>query len=114
MSRLCRLGSATATVAAVLCLLLGSVPAASAAPPASPDVSPTGKNPQAPTSTEGDRRSRAKPPRIENLEEMVIEGRVPKPQPTVITQRASMKYRRRPLKRSFVDRIVHSVDEPPF
>ncbi len=57
---------------------------------------------------------RGAPPKVIELEEMVIEGKVAKPQVFYVLGRSRIDYRGVHLKRSFVDRIVTSARKNPF
>lgn len=54
------------------------------------------------------------PPKVIELEEMVIEGKVAKPQVFYVLGRSRIDYRGVQLKRSFVDRIIASAKKNPF
>ena len=60
------------------------------------------------------KRPRKGPPRVIELEELVIEGRIQKPEVFYVLGRASSRYEKLELKRDFVDRIVESVENNPF
>jgi len=53
-------------------------------------------------------------PRVIELEEMVIEGRVAKPQVFYVLGRSRFQYEGIKLQRSFVHRIVESATKNPF
>jgi hypothetical protein len=69
---------------------------------------------QASESKRAVKRSRKGPPRVIELEELVIEGRIQKPEVFYVLGRASSRYEKLELKRDFVDRIVKSVENNPF
>jgi hypothetical protein len=48
------------------------------------------------------------------LSEFVIEGRVQKPQAFLLLQRQNLNFEGLELKKSFVPKIVKSVDKKPF
>lgn len=48
------------------------------------------------------------------LSETTIEGRIQKPQAFYILQRSNLNFEGLELKRSFIPKIVQSVDEAPF
>ncbi|MBN2360091.1 MAG: hypothetical protein JXR83_11615 [Deltaproteobacteria bacterium] len=48
------------------------------------------------------------------LSEFVIEGRVQKPQAFLLLQRQNLNFEGLELKRSFVPKIIKSVDKDPF
>jgi hypothetical protein len=54
------------------------------------------------------------PGRVIELDELVIEGKVAKPQVFYVLGRSKLKYKGLKLKKSFVDRIVNSVRQNPF
>ncbi len=60
------------------------------------------------------KRPRKGPPRVIELEELIIEGRIQKPEVFYVLGRASSRYEKLELKRDFVDRIVKSVENNPF
>jgi len=53
-------------------------------------------------------------PTIQELEEMVIEGKIQKPEVFYILSRGETRYKLPIRKESFVDRIVQSVEKNPF
>lgn len=53
-------------------------------------------------------------PEAIQLEEMKIEGEVAKPQVFYVLGRREVRYRSLELDRSFLDRIVKSVEDNPF
>ena len=53
-------------------------------------------------------------PRVIQLEEVRIEGRVQKPNAFYILNRSNLGYEVLDLRTSFVDEIVESVEEEPF
>ena len=57
---------------------------------------------------------RAKPSSVIELEEMVIEGKVSKPNVFYILGRSRIRYEGLRLDQSFVQRIVDSVRKNPF
>jgi len=60
------------------------------------------------------KKARKAPPRIVELEELVVEGRIQKPEVFYVLGRAETRYSGLTEKKSFVDRIKTSVDENPF
>lgn len=59
-----------------------------------------------------DRRPRRR--NVIRLSETTIEGRIQKPQAFYILQRSNLNFQGLELKRSFIPKIVQSVDEAPF
>jgi hypothetical protein len=57
---------------------------------------------------------RGKPSKVIELEEMVIEGKVAKPQVFYVLGRSSIRYEGLRLDQSFVARIVETVRTNPF
>lgn len=53
-------------------------------------------------------------PRIIQLEEIVIEGRVQKPNAFYILNRSSLGYEVMDLRTSFLHEVIRSVQEEPF
>ena len=60
------------------------------------------------------KKPRKAPPRVVELEELVVEGRIQKPEVFYVLGRAETRYSSLTEKKSFVDRIKTSVDENPF
>ena len=56
----------------------------------------------------------ARQPKVIELEEMVVEGKVSKPQVFYVLGRSSTRYEGITLKRSFVGRIIESARTNPF
>lgn len=54
------------------------------------------------------------PPRVIELEEMVIEGKVAKPQVFYVLGRSRVEYENLKMQRVFVDRIVSGAKKNPF
>ncbi len=54
------------------------------------------------------------PPRVVELEAMVIEGKVAKPQVFYVLGRSRVQYQSIKMKGSFVDRIVQDAKKNPF
>jgi hypothetical protein len=54
------------------------------------------------------------PPKVIELEALVIEGTIAKPQVFYVLGRSRINYRGIKLQRSFVDRIVDSAKRNPF
>jgi hypothetical protein len=54
------------------------------------------------------------PPRVVELEAMVIEGKVAKPQVFYVLGRSRVQYQSIKMKGSFVDRIVEDAKKNPF
>jgi hypothetical protein len=60
------------------------------------------------------KKNRKAPPKVVELEEMVIEGRIQKPEVFYILGRAEARYQDVKLNKGFVDRILKSVENNPF
>jgi len=58
--------------------------------------------------------ARGRRPRVIQLEEIRIEGRVQKPNAFYILNRSNLGYEVLDLRTSFVDEIIESVEEAPF
>ena len=58
--------------------------------------------------------NRKAPPKVVELEEMVIEGRIQKPEVFYILGRAEARYQDVKLDKGFVERIIKSVESNPF
>lgn len=56
----------------------------------------------------------AREPKVIELEEMVIEGKVAKPTVFYVLGRSSIRYESLKLDQSFVDRIVATARQNPF
>lgn len=54
------------------------------------------------------------PRRVIRIEETRIEGRIQKPQAFYILQRSSLNFESLALKKSFLPKIVRSVERRPF
>jgi len=54
------------------------------------------------------------PPKVIELEAMVIDGKVSKPQVFYVLGRSRVEYENLKLQRTFVDRIVTSAKKSPF
>jgi hypothetical protein len=54
------------------------------------------------------------PPKIEELEALVIEGRIQKPEVFYVIGRSDTRYKGQELRRSFVHKIPESVEGNPF
>ncbi len=54
------------------------------------------------------------PPKVIELEAMVIEGKISKPQVFYVLGRSRVEYENLKLQRTFVDRIVTSAKNNPF
>ncbi len=54
------------------------------------------------------------PPKVIELEAMVIEGKISKPQVFYVLGRSRVEYENLRLQRTFVDRIVTSAKKNPF
>jgi hypothetical protein len=52
--------------------------------------------------------------KVIRLEAIKVEGRIRKPQAFYILQRSSLNFRSMEFKRSFVPKILESVDRRPF
>ena len=63
---------------------------------------------------EAQERRRRKAPKIIQLEEIKIEGRVQKPNAFYILNRSNIGYEVMDLRTSFVNKVVTSVDREPF
>lgn len=57
---------------------------------------------------------RGKPPEVQELEAMVIEGKVAKPTVFYVLGRSTIRYEGLKMDRSFVRRIVDSARRNPF
>jgi hypothetical protein len=57
---------------------------------------------------------RQKAPKVIELEEIKIEGRVQKPNAFYILNRSTIGYEVMELRTSFVQEVVHAVDSDPF
>jgi hypothetical protein len=55
-----------------------------------------------------------RPGQVIELDELVIEGKVAKPQVFYVLGRSKLRYQGLKLKKSFIDRIVTSVRKNPF
>lgn len=64
-------------------------------------------------SSRGKRAEKA-PPRVQELEALVIEGRIQKPEVFYVLGRTDARYSDREVKKSFVDKVVQSVRDNPF
>jgi hypothetical protein len=53
-------------------------------------------------------------PRVIELDEEIIKGRVQKPEAFYILQHASLNYKRLDPKKTFIPELVKSVKEKPF
>ena len=98
-----------------LVLLMGSG-AAFATPDAPPegDQANKGKSEET-TGTEKKRRPQPKTmPKVTALEELVVIGKIQKPEVFYVLGRSDFQYRGILLKKSFVDRIGKSVRSNPF
>ena len=60
------------------------------------------------------RRTPAKAPKVQELDELVVVGRIQKPEVFYVLGRTNFSYRGLTLKKSFVDRIKRSVRRNPF
>lgn len=58
--------------------------------------------------------SRSSPPKVEELDALVIEGRIQKPEVFYVIGRAQAAQRDEKLRKSFVKEIVDSVKDNPF
>lgn len=54
------------------------------------------------------------PPKVIELEAMVIEGKISKPQVFYVLGRSRVEYENLKLQRTFVDRIVSGAKKNPF
>ena len=59
-------------------------------------------------------RQRKRAPKVIQLEEIKIEGRVQKPNAFYILNRSNLGYQVMDLRTSFVDEVVKSVQREPF
>ncbi|MEM1024078.1 MAG: hypothetical protein AAGD10_06045 [Myxococcota bacterium] len=57
---------------------------------------------------------RRRPRRVIKLDVLRIEGRIQKPQAFYILQRSNLNFEGLELKRSFVPKIIESVESEPF
>jgi hypothetical protein len=55
-----------------------------------------------------------KGPRVIELEGIIIEGKIPKPQVFYVLGRSQVRYEQLQLDRSFVSRIVETARQNPF
>lgn len=58
--------------------------------------------------------SRKAPPGVQELEALVIEGRIQKPEVFYVIGRADAEFESQRRRKGFVDRIVKSVEDNPF
>ncbi len=65
-------------------------------------------------STQAQSQEKKRRPRVIQLEEIVIEGRVQKPNAFYILNRSSLGYEVLELRTSFVQEVVRSVQKEPF
>ena len=70
------------------------------------------KNDPAP-STEGTRRKKA-PPKVIELEALVIEGRIQKPEVFYVLGRAGSRYTHKERRKIFTHKVLSSVKDNPF
>lgn len=73
----------------------------------------TGAAAGADASRKGKRAEKA-PPRVQELEALVIEGRIQKPEVFYVLGRTDARYGDRDVKKSFVDKVLQSVRDNPF
>ncbi len=59
-------------------------------------------------------QARKRAPKVIQLEEITIEGRVQKPNAFYILNRSNIGYEVMDLRTSFVKKVVRSVDQEPF
>ena len=59
-------------------------------------------------------KARKRAPKVIQLEEITIEGRVQKPNAFYILNRSNIGYEVMDLRTSFVKKVVRSVDREPF
>lgn len=59
-------------------------------------------------------RPRRRPRRVIQITELVVEGRIQKPQAFYILQRSNLNFEGLELKNSFVPKIIKSVEGAPF
>jgi len=59
-------------------------------------------------------QERRRPRRVIKLDVLRIEGRIQKPQAFYILQRSNLNFEGLELKRSFVPKIIESVESEPF
>jgi hypothetical protein len=62
---------------------------------------------------EGDKKPAAKEGKVIKLKEISVYGRVRKPEAFYILQRATLSYPEVDLKKSFLGKVVDSVDQNP-
>ena len=91
---------------AIVAALLASAPVASA-------QDATGTSEGAGASKKGKRAEKA-PPRVQELEALVIEGRIQKPEVFYVLGRTDARYGEREVTKSFVDKVLRSVHDNPF
>lgn len=60
------------------------------------------------------RRARPRGRRVIRFSDVVVEGRVQKPQAFYILQRSNLNFRSLELKQSFIPKILESVEKAPF
>lgn len=68
---------------------------------------------QLPTQAQADKKAKGKP-RVIQLEEIQIEGRVQKPNAFYILNRSNLAYEVLDLRTSFLRDVVQPVQRPPF
>lgn len=52
--------------------------------------------------------------KVVQLEEITIEGKVPKPNAFYVLTRSNLAFEKRELKKSFVNEVIQSVNKDPF
>ena len=65
-------------------------------------------------SAEAQENRRRRPRRVIRITELVVEGRIQKPQAFYILQRSNLNFEGLELKNSFVPKIIKSVEGAPF
>lgn len=88
-------------IVALLSMLLGTT--ALAADPKTPPPTPATTGPAGKA-----------PPKVIELEALVIEGKISKPQVFYVLGRSRVEYENLKLQRTFVDRIVSGAKKNPF
>lgn len=63
---------------------------------------------------EAQQSRRRRPRRVIRITELVVEGRIQKPQAFYILQRSNLNFEGLELKNSFVPKIIKSVESAPF
>lgn len=61
-----------------------------------------------------EKKTRTEPRKFFRLEDVVVEGRIRKPQVPIVLSRGSVTIKKLELKESFLEKILESVQEEPF